>query len=463
MTWSRPLVGVFGSTVLVSLTQTMSAAAAPTAALGFGRVDLTGTLVGANLLVATIAGPLFGKLGDLYGRPVVLRAALGLLLAASLACGLAWSMAALIAFRAAQGIGGGALISVASAAVVDLLPPAQRPRYQGLVISTTSAVTIAGPVLGGLVVQWFSWRGVFLVTAPVALFLLAQLRHLPVARPPAGRSRLVPIDHLGAGLLAGGLGTLLAALQFGPQAGPGGRLPVAGALVAAVAFFLAFVRRERVAAEPIVPLRLFGDPTYTRCVLLSAFGGAVLFAATLQLQQFLQLGLGVPASRAGLDLLPMFAAVALASVVSGRGLRRRGRPGRRLVVGTALTAAGLPLLTAWTDPPNPWMLTGGMMALGCGLGVLLPTLSVVVQAAAPPGQLGSAMSVFMMARNVGGAAGTAVVGALVAGQVAGTSVVPARALVAGFPVLAVVAVPALLVAATLRAAVVPGLGPRHRA
>jgi MFS family permease len=324
-------------------------------------------------------------------------------------------------------------------------------------------VTIAGPVLGGLVVQWFSWRGVFLVTAPVALFLFAQLRHLPVARPPAGGSRLVPIDHLGAGLLVGGLGTLLAALQFGPQAAPGERVPVAGALVATVAFFLAFVRRERVAAEPIVPLRLFADPTYTRCALLSAFAGAVLFAAVLQLQQLLQLGLGVSASGAGLDLLPMFAAAALASAVSARGLSRRGRPGHHLVVGTVLTAAGLSLLAALTDRPNPWLLAGGMIAFGCGIGVLLPALTVVVQACAPPGQLGSAMSVFMMARNVGGAAGTAVVGAVVAGQVAGAAAVPARALLAGFPVLAVVAVPALLVAATLRAAVVPGLGPRHRA
>ncbi|HEY6798626.1 MAG TPA: MFS transporter [Kineosporiaceae bacterium] len=466
-TWSKPLVGLFGSTVLVSLTQTMAAAAAPMAAREFGRVDLASALMGAYLLVATVAGPLFGKLGDLYGRTVVLRATLGMLLAASLACGVAWSMASLITFRAVQGLGGGGLISVASATVVEILPLARRPRYQGLITSTTSAVTVAGPVVGGLVIQWSSWRGVFLLNVPVGLLLLAQLRHVPIAGSSpgsgAGRPRLAALDHLGAVLLVGGLGTLMVALQFRSFAGLGGRVSVVASLLVAVTLLLAFVRRERVAAEPIVPMRLFGDPVYRRCALLSAFGGAVLFATTLQLQQFLQLGLGVPASQAGLEMLPMFTTLALMSVASGRRLARRGRPGRHLVMGTALTAAGLALLSALTDQAELWVLTSGMIALGCGLGILLPALGLVVEAAAPSGQLGAAMSVFMMLRSVGGAAGTAVVGASVAAQLAGAAFVPARALVAGFPVLAVLAVPAVLIALTLRTAVIAGLGPRHRA
>lgn len=462
MTRSRALAGVFGSTVLVTLNQTTAAAAAPVLAHRFDRIDLIAWVVGAYLLAATVAGPLFGKAGDLWGRPAALQVALIVVLLASLACGLAWSMPSLLAFRAVQGVGGGGLITVASAAVADLLPVVERPRYQGRITVTTSVLTVAGPVLGGLLIQWASWRWVFLVNVPIVLMLLTQVR-----RMPSGRRRPATIDYFGAVLLTAGIGALMVGLQILARPRAGGRLPVAGTLAAAGALLLAFLVRERVASEPLVPLRLFADRAFSGCALLSMFGGAALFASSLQLQQFLQIGLGISPTRAGLWLLPMFAGLALASVASGRRLTRRGRSGQHLLAGAAASAAGLAAFAGLAHRSSPIVMTGGMLLLGCGLGVLLPTLGLVTQTVVPAAQLGAAMSVIMLLRSVGGAVGSAAVGSLVAARLAAASAGPpgarAAALVAGFPALIAIAVPAVAVSVTMRHTVVPGLGPRHRA
>jgi MFS family permease len=296
------VAGLFGSTVLVSLNQSTTGAAAPLVAQRFERVDLTAWLVGVYLLTATVAGPLFGKAGDIHGRPVVLQAALVVVLGSSLACGLAWSMPSLIVFRAVQGIGGGGLITVASAAVADVLPVARRSRYQGLITSTTSGVTVVGPVLGGLLVGWTSWRLLFLVNVPIVLVLLAACRRMP----PAPR-RPATIDYTGAVLLVTGVGALMTGVHLVshiPVRGqPAVGTPAVGTLAVAGVLLLGFVLRELVAPDPIVPLRLFADRTFTGCALLSLFGGATLFASSLQLQQFLQLQLDASAADAGLQML----------------------------------------------------------------------------------------------------------------------------------------------------------------
>jgi MFS family permease len=453
---SRAVAALFGSTVLVSLSQSTAGAAAPLLAHRFERVDLTAWLMGGYLLAATVAGPLFGKAGDVYGRGAVLQVALVVVLAASLACGLAWSMWSLIAFRVVQGIGGGGLITVASAAVADVLPVAQRPRYQGWITSTTSAVTVVGPVFGGLLIEWASWRWLFLVNVPVVVVLLAQVR-----RMPASQRRPADLDYVGAALLVTGIGALMAGLQWAAHAHSWGR-PVLGTLSVAGVLLLGFFVRERVVPDPIVPLQLFADRAFSGCALLSLFGGATLFAGSLQLQQFMQLGLGISASHAGLHMLPMFVGLALASVLSGRRLSRRGRAGRQLLVGTAGIGAGMLVLTGLAHHASPSILIGGTLLLGCGLGVLMPTVGLLTQSTVPRAQLGAAMSVVMLLRSLGGAVGTALVGSLVAARLTGQLGSAASSFASGFPTMAAAAVPAVALALMMRHAIVPGLGPRHR-
>lgn len=456
MTQVRAVAVLFGSTVLVSLSQSMAGAAAPLVAHRFERVDLTAWLVGGYLLAATVAGPLFGKAGDVYGRGAVLQMALVVVLGASLACGLAWSMSSLIVFRTVQGIGGGGLITVTSAAVADVLPVAHRPRYQGWITSTTSAVTVIGPVLGGLLIEWASWRWLFLANVPIGIMLLAQCRRMP----PAQR-RPADLDFAGAALLVTGVGALMAGLQSAAHTRSWDR-SVVGTMAVAGVLLLGFLARELVAPDPIVPLRLFADRAFSGCALLSMFGGATLFAGSLQLQQFMQNGLGTSPSHAGLHMLPMFGGLALASVLSGRLLSRRGRAGRQLLLGTAGIGAGLLVLADLAHHPSPPILIVGTLLLGCGLGVLLPTLGLLAQSIVPRAQLGAAMSVIMLLRSLGGAVGTALVGSLVAAQLPGQQGGAASSYAAGFPPMAAVAVLAVTIALMMRHIVVPGLGPRHR-
>jgi MFS family permease len=458
MSRSPVVMGLFGSTVLISLSQAMTAAAAPILAHRFGRLDLIAWLMGGYLLAATASGPLFGKAGDLYGRRVVLQVALVVVLVASLACGFAWSMPSLIAFRTVQGIGGGGLITVASAAVADVLPVADRSHYQGVITASTSATTVAGPVIGGLLIDQVSWRWVFLINPPIIILLLDQLRRMPPTR-----RRPVDADHVGAALLVTGVGALMVAAQVVARTHSWSRAPALATLGAAGVLLLAFLARERVAPDPVVPLQLFADRTFAVCALLSLFAGATLFAGSLQLQQYLQIGLGKSPTSAGLQMLPLFTTLALTSIMSGRRLSRQGRAGQHLLVGTAATALGLILLTGLARDATRPALTGGMLWLGCGLGVLLPTLSLVTQTTVHQTQLGAATSVIMLLRTLGGAVGTAVVGSMVAARLTTRPVAAASALTAGFPALAGFAVLAIITALVTRQVVVPGLGPRHRA
>jgi MFS family permease len=457
MNRSPVVLGLFGSTVLVSLSQSMAAAAAPILAHRFDRLDLTAWLIGGYLLAATVSGPLFGKASDLYGRRTVLRVALLLVLAASVACGFAWSMPSLIAFRMVQGIGGGGLITVASTAVADVLPVAHRARYQGMITATTSATTVAGPVFGGLLIEQVSWRWVFLVNPPIIILLLDQLRGMPPTR-----RRPVAIDYLGAVLLVTGVGCLMVAVQIIAHTRSWNRMPAVAALGAAGVLLLGFLARERVAGDPVVPLQLFADRTFASCALLSLFGGATLFASSLQLQQYLQIGLGRSPTSAGLQLLPLFSALALASIVSGGRLSRRGRAGRHLLVGTAAIGGGLVVLTGLNPHSGMTVLTVGTLLLGGGLGVLLPTLALLTQTIVLRTQLGAATSVMLLLRTLGGAVGTAMIGSLVTARLTTAPAAADCALAAGFPALAALAVMAVVVALVTRHVVLPGIGPRHR-
>ena len=402
------MAGLFGSTVLVSLNQSTTGAAAPLVAHRFERVDLTAWLVGAYLLTATVAS--------------------------------ATVASATVASA-----------TVASATVADVLPVAQRSRYQGLITSTTSGVTVVGPVLGGLLIGWTSWRLLFLVNVPIVLVLLAACRRMP----PAPR-RPVAIDYAGAVLLVTGVGALMTGGNLASHTPVRGQ-PAGWTLAVAGVLLLGFVLRELVAPDPIVPLRLFADRTFTGCALLSLFGGATLFASSLQLQQFLQLRLDTSPADAGLRMLPLFAGLALASVISGRRLARHGRAGHHLLAGTAGIAAGLVVLTGLAHGADPAILTGGMLLLGCGLGILLPTLGLLAQTIVMRTHLGAAISVIMLLRTLGGAVGTAVVGSLVAAQLTVQPAAAASSFTAGFPTLAAAAVPALATALMMRRAHVPGL------
>jgi MFS family permease len=450
--------------VLVSLSQALAGAAVPTIAGSLGRWDLAAWPIGAFLLTSTMAAPLLGQAGDVYGRRRVLRLLfLGSLVTAILS-GLAPTMPWLIACRSLQGVVGGGLTAVAGAAVADLIPRSLYSRFQGLSTTLTSATTVLAPFVGGVILDVASWRWVFFATAPPALVLLLLSHRLP---PGDRRSR--GIDVGGAVTLAVGTGALLAGLQTTAGHAQALAAPAAiGLLAAGGTAVPAFITWERRRADPIIPLGLFTDRLFARSAALSLLSGAVLFASALQLQQYLQAGLGLSPQAAGIRLVPLFAALSVASVAYGR-LTRREQVGRRLVRGCLILAVGLALLSLEAHQVLPALLPA-IVALGVGLGIVLPAVATVAQLGVEPANIGRAVSVMQVLRSLGGAVGTAITGALVAATL--TDGAPGRPVpgpdgaplswTGPFDVLAVLGVLTVIVALPLRACMVSRLAPRHR-
>lgn len=447
--------------VLVTLSQALAGAAVPTIAGNLGRWDLAAWPIGAFLLTSTMAAPLLGQAGDVYGRRTVLRLLLLGALVTALLSGLAPTMPWLIVCRSLQGVVGGGLIAVAAAAVSDVVPRPLFLRFQGLTTTLTAATSVLAPLLGGLILQVASWRWVFFATAPLALVLFVLS-----ARLPPGERHSRGIDVSGAVTLAVGTGALLAGLQAATSHADG--LAAIGLLAVSGCALPVFIAGERRRTDPVVPLDLFTDRLFTRSAVLSLLSGAVLFASVLQLQQYLQAGLGLSPPAAGLRLVPLFVALSVTSVAYGR-LARREEVGRRLVRGCLILAVGLALLSAEAHQVLPALLPA-IVILGVGLGIVLPAVAAVAQLGVGPTNIGRAVSVMQVLRSLGGAAGTAITGALLAATLTDTA--PGRpatgpdgvpqSWTGPFDVLAVVGVLAVIVALPLRSRVMPRLTPRHR-
>jgi EmrB/QacA subfamily drug resistance transporter len=405
--------GLLLAMLLASLDQTIVSTALPTIVSDLGGLNQLSWVVTAYLLAATVSMPVWGRVSDLYGRKALFQATIVVFLIGSALSGAAQSLGELIAFRAFQGLGAGGLMTLAMAIVADLVSPRERGRYQGYIQMVFVLASVAGPLLGGLFTDHLSWRWVFYVNLPIGAVALAVISfglHLPVQR---GRPR---IDYLGAALLAGALTAILLVTTWGGQQYAWTSTEIIGLGAAAVALLSAFVAQERRAAEPIVPLRLFGDRVFVVVAVVLLLTTCALFAAIVFMPLFFQVVTGASATGSGLLILPMLLAATTSTAVIGRIVSRTGRYKVFPAIGLVLMATGLFLLSrmnAGTSRATASLLTA---VFGLGFGMVSQILMIAIQNAAPRRDIGIATASANLFRSLGGSVGVALFGAIFASR-----------------------------------------------
>jgi EmrB/QacA subfamily drug resistance transporter len=395
--------------LLASLDQTIVSTALPTIVKELGGLEHLSWVVTAYLLAVTVVTPLYGKLGDQYGRKVVLQAALVLFLVGSALCGLAQGMTELIAFRAIQGLGGGGLIVGAQAAIGDVVAPAERGKYMGLFGAVFGVSSVAGPLIGGFLTTHISWRAIFYVNLPLgALALLVLAVALPSRREHAHHA----IDYAGSALLAVGLSALILATTLGGNTFDWASWQIAGLGVVSVLAFVALAAAERRAAEPILPPALFRNRVFVVCSAVGFVVGFALFGALTYLPLFQQVVRGLSPTASGLQLLPVMGGLLFSSIVSGQIITRTGHYKVFPIAGTAIAAVGMYLLSSLDETTPTGVAALHMLVLGLGLGMVMQVLVLATQNAVSYDQLGVATSGATLFRSIGGSLGTAVLGAI---------------------------------------------------
>jgi EmrB/QacA subfamily drug resistance transporter len=415
---TRPRVGVIFSglmlvVLLAALDQTIVATALPTIVGDLGGLNRLAWVTSAFLLAQTAVTPLYGKLGDLYGRKRILQSAVLLFLAGSALCGQARGMTELIAFRAVQGLGAGGLIVLTQSVIGDVVPPRERGRYQGLFGAVFGVASVGGPLLGGVIVQAVSWRWIFYVNVPVGLVALAVLGATLPATAPRGRPS---IDYIGAGLLASGLSAIVLVTSLGGTTWAWGSAEVVLVGALGVALIAAFLFAEGRAREPVLPPSLLRDRVFAVAGSLSLIVGFALFGAVTFLPLYFQtVDLASPTG-AGLRLVPMMVGVLVMSIVSGQLISRLGRYRIFPIVGTLLMSIGLALLSRLDVGTSGATSALYLLVLGLGLGSVMQVLVLAVQNAVDYSVLGAATSGVTMLRGIGGSLGTAVFGTIFSTQ-----------------------------------------------
>jgi EmrB/QacA subfamily drug resistance transporter len=402
--------------LLAALDQTIVATALPTIAGDLHGLSHLSWVVTAYLLASTVSTPLWGKLGDLYGRKVFFEAAIVIFLAGSALCGLAHSIFILIVFRAVQGIGGGGLLTGAQTIVADVVPARDRGRYQGLFGSVFGVTSVIGPLIGGFFVDNLSWRWVFYVNLPVGAVALAVVAAVLPGHLRRAEHR---IDYLGTALLAGAATSLVLLTSLGGTTYAWSSAPIFILGGLAVVLGAAFIWAESRAAEPVVPLHLFRNRVFSSASGIGFVVGFALFGAIAYLPQYMQIVKGVSPTVSGLRLLPLMVGLLTTSIVSGRLVTRWGRYRIFPIIGTATMTVGLYLLSHLGVTTGVWLSSLYMLVLGAGIGASLQVLVVAVQNAVSYADLGAATGGATFFRSIGGSFGTATFGAVFSNVLAG--------------------------------------------
>lgn len=411
----RELIATFSALVLVlllaSLDQTIVATALPIIVGEIGGLSHLSWIVTAYLLSSTVVVPLYGKLGDLYGRRIVLQAAVVIFLAGSLLCGLAQNLPELIAFRFVQGLGGGGLIVTAIAVVGDIVSPRERGRYQGFFGGVFGLSTVLGPLLGGFIVDHWTWRWIFLINLPLGLAALYVINRTIRSR---AHREAVDIDYAGAVLLALALTSVVLVTSLGATLIGEAPVSLFAISLAGVVALAAFLYVETQVPDPLVPLSLFRVRAFTIGTSVGFIVGMALFGSITLLPVYFQVVKGLDPTSAGLAMTPMMLGVFVSSITSGQIISRIGRYKIFPVVGTALMTGALLLLSTIEMGTPVGQASLYLLLLGLGLGMVMQILVMAVQNAVSYERLGVATSGTTLFRSIGGSVGAALFGGIFA-------------------------------------------------
>ena len=401
--------------LLASLDQTIVSTALPTIVADLGGVDHLSWVVTAYVLTSTIAAPLYGKLGDLYGRRNMVFISVGLFLLGSILCGVAGSMVFLIAARAMQGLGGGGLFVLALSVVGDVVQPQDRGKVQGVFAAVFSVSSVVGPLAGGWFVQYANWHWIFFINLPIGI--IAVLGFAAGFKPKGVRHKH-KIDYAGALALSLALGSLTLVTSLGGRS-IGWASPAAlGLITLAIVALVAFVWVENRAEEPILPLSLFKLNVFWVTSVIGFIAGVAMFGAITFLPLYLQIAKGVTPTVSGLQLIPMTAGILISSTLSGRYMGKSGHYKILPILGLILLALGMFLLSRLSVETGPVVFSISLAMVGLGMGCIFPVVTTSVQNAVPRAQMGTATAAGIMLRQTGASLGVAAFGAMFAARMA---------------------------------------------
>ncbi|MDH6126803.1 MDR family MFS transporter [Kitasatospora sp. GP82] len=406
-----PIGALLLAMLLAALDQTIVSTALPTIVSDLGGLEHLSWVVTAYLLASTAATPLWGKLGDMYGRKRLFQASIVIFLVGSALCGLAQNMGELIAFRALQGLGGGGLIVLSQAIVGDLVSPRDRGKYQGLFGAVFGVTSVLGPLLGGVFVDNLSWRWVFYINLPVGVVALAVIA---AVLPRSGVKHRHTIDYLGTVLIASVATCLVLMTSLGGTTWPWASWQVIGLAVLGAVLLVAFVAVERRAAEPVIPMRLFRSRTFSLVAVISFVVGFAMFGALTYLPTFLQVVMQVSPTLSGIHMLPMVLGMLLTSIGSGQIVARTGHYRIFPIAGTAVTTVGLLLLSRLTERSSTTETSLYFLVFGLGLGLVMQVLVLIVQNSVGYEDLGVATGAATFFRSIGASFGVSIFGSIFA-------------------------------------------------